>query len=361
MLNRSSPRRLLSLLCCLVAQLLFCAPSGAASAPALRAYGADLRQTTVSGLSSGAYMAGQFAVAYSDLVAGVGLVAGGPYYCAGYPGQRLFVPYLSNAMSVCMNPADAGTTPPDAAVLWRQTQDFARAGHIDNVANLGRQRVYLFSGSRDATVTTEVVDQAQRFYQLAGVAPQKLLYDKTVAAGHGFITDVSGDVECGATASPFINNCRFKQAEVILRHLYPDLQPAGAQAGKIVSFNQRSFVRNSRSSMANTAYAYVPDSCLARSCRVHVAFHGCRQGVEAIGDHFYARAGYNRLAAANHIIVLYPQVEPSPLYPYNPRGCWDFWGYTSVDPFYPDFYKKSGTQSAAVKAMLERLAEPRAP
>ena len=42
----------------------------------------DLLQTTVSGLSSGAYMAGQFHVAFSGEVVGAGIVAGGPYGCA---------------------------------------------------------------------------------------------------------------------------------------------------------------------------------------------------------------------------------------------------------------------------------------
>jgi hypothetical protein len=38
---------------------------------------------TVSGLSSGAYMAVQHGVIYSSKVLGVGAVAGGPFWCAG--------------------------------------------------------------------------------------------------------------------------------------------------------------------------------------------------------------------------------------------------------------------------------------
>lgn len=37
---------------------------------------------TVSGLSSGGYMANQLHLAYSDWVKGVGILAAGPYYCA---------------------------------------------------------------------------------------------------------------------------------------------------------------------------------------------------------------------------------------------------------------------------------------
>ena len=65
------------------------------------------------------------------------------------------------------------------------------------------------------------------------------------------------------------------------------------------------------------------------------------------------------VADANHIVVLYPQVEPSPIYPYNPKGCWDFWGYASINPLAPDFYRKSGTQMEAVKGMLDRLGSAR--
>ena len=63
------------------------------------------------------------------------------------------------------------------------------------------------------------------------------------------------------------------------------------------------------------------------------------------------------------MIVLYPQIEPSNGYlfgyGYNPQGCWDFWGYSSLNPFSPNFYSKKAPQMAAVKAMLDRLAQPR--
>ena len=341
----------------IVCLLLAAVPPDAAAPRALPAYQVDLGQTTVSGLSSGAYMAGQFAVAYSAIVSGAGLVAGGPYYCAGHPGREPFIPYLSNAMSVCMNPADAQVEPPDAVYLWSRAQAFAHAGLIDDVANLRRQSVYLFSGRKDQTVTTAVVDQARNFYDFAGAA--RVRYVDSVDAGHGMVTDRSADNACDVTAPPYFNNCRLPLAQEILDYLYPGLKPPAArQSGAILRFDQRRFARAS-SSMGAIGYAYVPVSCARQTCRVHVAFHGCRQSVAAVGDHFYAHAGYNELADANNIIVLYPQVEPSYFYPYNPRGCWDFWGYASNDPFTPDFYTRDGAQMRAVRAMLERLAQPR--
>jgi poly(3-hydroxybutyrate) depolymerase len=76
-----------------------------------------------------------------------------------------------------------------------------------------------------------------------------------------------------------------------------------------------------------------------QGCRLHVAFHGCLQYRQLVGDAYYANAGYNRWAATNRIIVLYPPTVASPLDPFNPNGCWDWWGYTDSD-----FDTRSGRQ-----------------
>src|SRR3954452_16646711 len=52
------------------------------AAEPLMKLGADVRAVTVSGVSSGAYMAVQFHVAHSAMVHGAAAIAGGPYYCA---------------------------------------------------------------------------------------------------------------------------------------------------------------------------------------------------------------------------------------------------------------------------------------
>src|SRR5690349_978678 len=54
----------------------------AAELPKLPALNIDPHETSVSGLSSGAFMAVQFAIAHSSTIKGVGIIAGGPYYCA---------------------------------------------------------------------------------------------------------------------------------------------------------------------------------------------------------------------------------------------------------------------------------------
>jgi poly(3-hydroxybutyrate) depolymerase len=42
----------------------------------------NIGETSVSGLSSGGFMAVQFQIAHSSIVKGAGIVAGGPYFCA---------------------------------------------------------------------------------------------------------------------------------------------------------------------------------------------------------------------------------------------------------------------------------------
>ena len=71
------------------------APSGAQAAdPPLLAYNASITQTSISGISSGAFMAVQFGTAWSSIVKGVGAIAGGPFGCSGGSG--------SAAQSTCM-------------------------------------------------------------------------------------------------------------------------------------------------------------------------------------------------------------------------------------------------------------------
>ena len=51
-------------------------------APPLGAFNADLSQSSVSGLSSGAFMTVQLHLAHSATFVGAGIIAGGPFRCA---------------------------------------------------------------------------------------------------------------------------------------------------------------------------------------------------------------------------------------------------------------------------------------
>src|SRR5690606_31463492 len=109
----------------------------------------------------------------------------------------------------------------------------------------------------------------------------------------------------------------------------------------------------------------------------HVVFHGCQQGqnfpvggqpgAPVYGTVFVEQAGYNRWAESMGLVVLYPQVLPSvegnltSPFRFNPKGCWDFWGYTSpqgdasLSSLRPPFARKDAPQIRAVQAMIDAL------
>lgn len=323
---------------------------------ALPALGVNLDQTTVSGLDSGAFMAAQLATAYSSRIRGVGIIAGGPFYCAGtYSNLGM----LENAVNTCMTPITRAVGA-SGEISFRNARTFAAEGRIDPVENLQRQRVYLFSGARDMMVKTMVVDEVSQFYRLAGIPADGMQYVRNVEAGHGISSANPDDLPCAATEAPYINNCGFVQAHELLRHLYPERTQAagkGEPGGQLIRFDQREFLHGQRTSMDDQAYVYVPSACREGGCAVHIAFHGCRQGASEIGSRFYRDVGYNGFADANRLVVLYPQVHRSNGIPANPRGCWDFWGYSTGEQPGWNFVTRQAPQMAAVMAMLARLGD----
>jgi poly(3-hydroxybutyrate) depolymerase len=325
----------------------------------LPAMDADLSQTSVSGISSGGFMTAQLSTAYSASIVGAGIIAGGPFYCAG---SLEGVSFLENATTTCMVPLGP-TNAPDAARAFAEAKTLAASGAIDDVANLKRQRIYIFSGSADTTVTTLVVDQTDRYYELAGTPQNQIRYVKNIDAGHSIVTNDPKDTACAVTAPPYINDCGFEQSQQILRFIYGKLNPPAEPSklsGRIVEIDQKAFVKHARTGMADTAYAYIPKACESEQCRVHVALHGCEQYAGKIGDNYYTGTGYNEIADTNKIIVLYPQTTTSDS---NPKGCWDFWGYSGEDPNHPAgataFYTKGAPQMSAIMAMVKHLGAPR--
>jgi poly(3-hydroxybutyrate) depolymerase len=317
----------------------FCAQAFAA--PPLPALHAE-QAVTVSGLSSGAYMAVQVHIAHSASVQGAGAVAGGPYYCAQ---GSLWTAYYN-----CMKPG-AFMPLPSIATLRNEVENLAKSGRIDPIVNLASGRAWLFTGANDETVTPTVVEGLHAFYSSYKTATV-LVRDK--AAGHAMPTQEAGNKDCAATQPPFINDCNYDAAGALLEHLLGPLAPPAAKpSGRLESFEQRPF-GGYAISMDDEGYLYIPKACETERCRVHVAFHGCRQGRAAVSDQFAREAGYNRWADTNRIIVLYPQAIARWWWTYNPKGCWDWWGYTGAR-----YHTKEGAQVRAVKAMLERLSEPR--
>ena len=339
------------------AALLLRSAAGHATEP-LPALGVDASQTSVSGISSGAYMAGQFHLAFSSTVVGAGIVAGGPWGCASNgTGDAMLLGGLDNAARALESCMQTAAGPPDGAELAKAAAAFAREHRIDALSGLAHDRVYLFHGESDSVVAKPVVAAAEAFYRAAGIGTEDLHAVYLLAkgsAGHALVVDHGGSA-CSANSSPFIDNCKYDQAGEILRWIYPDLVGRrGPARGHRIVFDQTEFLAGAVGwGLAREGEVYVPPDCADRpGCRVHIVFHGCEQSrtTDGIGDKFIERTGYLRYADINRIVLLFPQTNANTA----PNACWDWWGYAASDHL-----SQQAPQLAAVRAMLGRLAEPR--
>jgi len=339
-----------------IAALLLTSPA-IAPAEVLPALGADIQSVTVSGVSSGGYMAVQFHIAHSSTVDGAGVLAAGPYECAA--GSTW------NALTRCMSPSLWNPLPP-VEVFLQRTLRRAQAGEIDPLDGLAGDRAWIFSGGHDETVRWPVVDSLNRFYRPLLPFGQTLLVTRP-DAGHAMIsTEEPQPNACASSKPPFINRCGdFDAAGEMLAHLLGSLAPKREPpTERVRPFDQRPFLGKNvaASGMADEGYVFFPESCESDGCRVHVAFHGCRQTTRQIGLRFVENAGYIEWAQSNRLIVLFPQIVPrygwtgSLSWIFNPLGCWDWWGYTDSE-----YATRRGRQIKAVQAMIERLGKSDAP
>jgi hypothetical protein len=290
----------------------------------------------VSGVSAGGYMAVQSHVALADRIGGAGVVAAGPYHCAQGDVQV--------ALSRCMTGEDL-----TIESLVGFTREAGAAGDIPPVEELDAARVWIFHSPADSVVAP-AAGRALRDFYLAFVAADQVAYVDDVETAHGWPTLDAG-AACLEWGGDYINDCDFDTAGEILGHLYGDLNAREAQAkpGNLVETDMSAYF-GSGSHVADTGYLYVPDSCRANpgDCGLHIVFHGCVQGAEFIEDRFAVQAGFNEWAESNDLMVAYPQIEKSL---FNPKGCWDWWGYTDAE-----YDLRSGKQVAGVAALIESYA-----
>ncbi len=284
-------------------------------------------------------MAQQLHLAYSDHIAGAALLAGGPYGCA--QGD------LRVALAQCTAPADA--TLPALAPLVADVQARAIDGRLAPLAGLRGDRVWVYRGAVDSVVASQVSAAAADMYEAldAGVS---LTRNFDLPYGHLLPTASPGD-DCSKSEAPYIARCGFDAAGEVFKNLYDTAQPADQVTGELRAFDQRPYATDPQSPPgADNGYVYVPAACAANeSCGLHIALHGCEQSSEVIGDMFASRGGFNRWADAAKVVVLYPQAQSS-LSPLNPKGCWDWWGYTG-----PEFDTRDGAQLRWIGRMVEGL------
>ena len=340
----------------------------AAEPVALRGYNAAIGESSISGISSGAFMAVQFGTAWSSVIKGVGVIAGGPYWCAKADADDFingFTLPIMTATGSCMK-----GPPPDLNIFIAKADAKAAAGEIDPLENLRRQKVYMFHGTNDAVVAKSVTDAAADFYRhyLGDGNRGNLYYQSAVGAGHSLVVrqqpDVSGLNNCADNQGPFIDQCGYDQAGILLQHIYGAFNPPnrGQLSGAMLRFHQSVYSGTDDPvtlSLGDSGFVFVPKDCAdGQACRVHIALHGCKQDAGDIDRKFVDDTGYNAWADTNHLIVLYPQTMTSSFAPFNPQACWDWWSYVNHEDSY---VTKSGVQIRAIKAMLDALTASAVP
>lgn len=374
---------------------------------------------SVSGVSSGAYMAQQLHVAYSDLFMGMGSVAGGPYFCA----ENMPPSDIDTIKKRCMMGLGADLT---ATTYINKAKAAETAGEIAPLANLKNAKVFIFNSQNDQVIAPLLGNTSRLFYNAFvdsssdikawsyipsfgpfypvahGMPNTKSMFD-------GFENFADSATPCAPSNSqtyswfpnqflrgndPWMYHCNFgflpgyNLAKDILWHIYGEMQQTKpAKAENIYSFAQLGFVSDpaittnqqlNEHGIGSTGYAYIPDACKsgAIECKTHVALHGCQQFPEwkfkgKIGsqygaqevpfDSLFYKNIYNDLAESNDIVMLYPQAhnigsaDADP----NPYGCWGFWALTDDET--QTYYTREGREMKMIANMVQALKDTTLP
>ncbi|MGH1571809.1 extracellular catalytic domain type 2 short-chain-length polyhydroxyalkanoate depolymerase [Methylobacterium sp. P31] len=366
--------------------------------------GGDPTQVSISGLSSGAAMAVQYAVAHSGTVTAVGAVAGPQWGCAG--GS------LSRAVNACMCGRDALTPTIDTA------HRLAASGAIDKLPSGKPQslsRSWVFQSPSDETVTAGS-GRADAAFLTAFIGAEPVVdhgntADGSDRAGHGIITpDGTDTCAFDGMEGSFIRRCGAEDNPGKMFHALFDAQAPydpsqrapRVPASEVWAFDQQHLIERVKAShpslandnynpfwlwwpdktarrqnfdMASTGYIYVPRSCRAigSSCRVHIALHGCKQDPRQ----FSLQAGYNEWADRYRTVVVYPAIAPSDPVPGaicrlpaldgaadaawtepNPNGCWDWWGYLDTSSDKGRYLTKQAPQIRVLEGIIAEVTAP---
>ena len=302
----------------------------------------DPQRVAVAGISSGAIMAQQLHLAYSDHLLGAALLAGPPYQCAQGSIER--------ALGYCLAAAGAE---PDMSGLVAEVATRAQRGDLAPLAGLEGDRVLVAHGRRDVLVAESMARSALGLYEaMPAAASMQLRWDGAGDFAHVWPTlDKGGD--CQTTAPPYVGNCNVDFAAEIMRSLFAaPARGAPAEAGgALLSFDQDPYVPNDEDAyLSASGRLYQPPQCgQDKSCGLLIVLHGCEQNVDTLGESFVRDNGLNRWADAYDVVVLYPQARASYV-PLNPKGCWDWWGYSGAD-----YDTRKGVQLRAIANMSAAL------
>ncbi len=384
-------------------------------------FSSEQNKFTISGISSGGFMANQMATIFSSQFSGVGTVAGGFYYCAeNYLQKRikadaktigtgnlfLFEPN-TDALNDSFNPfflfsgadtkswfrpqkrnpifqsATCMATPNKANLPTAYLKSNAEKKLIDPIFNVSDQKVIIYHGKTDSVMRFKMQERLKEYYLAVGVKETNLEI-LTGDGNHNFPTDRTDGIDCNRAGVPYVGSCDLDLAGKILSHLFDDkIVRSDFNPNHIYVVDQTLDLSNilkpetewtqATPSVAAYGYLYANDKCLENptSCKLHVALHGCQMsdsfnadfqekyqkqvtnyrivamrskkeimalsGLPMIEDKtnnygllkFVLDSGYINYGEANDAMILFPQTWITENnYPYNPHGCWDWFGWT---------------------------------
>ncbi len=214
--------------CLLLFFTLPCAPAQTVPLPAMHA-----GQVSLSGLSSGGYMAVQCEVAFSSSVTGAAIIAGGPYYCAQ---GSVYTATTSCSCTSTWFDCRVHASGTAIAQLIAVTGRLAVDSDIDPTAGLQAPRIWMLSGSKDTVVPHAVMDELQTYYRHY-VDASHISDQRDLPAEHAMPTDRYGN-RCATLAAPYLNNCAYDAAGALLQWIYGLRNPRGAAAGRLMHFDQ---------------------------------------------------------------------------------------------------------------------------
>lgn len=403
---------------------------------------------SISGISSGGFMANQMATIYSSEFSGVGTVAGGFYFCAqdylpkkvkqdantigstnlflfepttkmvsdtlnpfiifqGINPETWFRPQKGNpiylSVAVCMGEPEKAQLP--SAVLLKN----AERKLIDPIAYQKDQKVFIYQGKGDTVLNYKMQDKLKEYYLSNGI-PENQIEILTGEGSHNFPTDRNDGIPCEKEEVPYVASCGQNVAGEMLEHLMGKTLNRGHFHKDHIYLVDQTNLQNAAQidkpenewvqpgeSLAPYGYLYASDKCLKApgSCKLHVALHGCKMSdsyqesfqeayqkqvntykilgmrtkkdwrffsvlpaiEEKINQYgllkFVLDSGYIDYAEANDLMILFPQTwitEKS--YPYNPKGCWDWFGWTGEQ-----YATKKGAESKWLMSFIRSIAE----
>lgn len=370
----------------------------------------DNSKITVSGVSSGAFMAQQLHVAYSDIFSGMGSVAGGPFFCA----QNMKPADIATIKQQCMMGIGADLT---AATYITKAKELSNNGTIASIDNLKNDKVFIFNSQADQVINP-LLGNASRLFYSEFMSSRDIKawanipsYGPFYPIAHGMPTAKSmfdayeniGDsaTPCAPSNSqqyswfpnqllrgndPWMYHCNYgflpgyDLGKDILWHLYGEMKSTKKlDEANLYQFKQADYVSDLDTDQAlndhgigTTGYAYVPESCKSgdKDCKLHVALHGCQQFPEwtfkgkigssqsgktiTFGDLFYKNI-YNDLAESNDIVMLYPQAHNigTAEADTNPYGCWAFWAL--FDDETETYYTREGREMKMIANMVKAI------